>query len=317
MRAPGFWYTGGPLSVALAPLGSVWAAGARLRASLGHPARAPLPVVCVGNLVVGGAGKTPVAISLANRLPGAHLIARGHGGSLAGPVMVELERHDHREVGDEALLTARVAPTWVARDRLAGACAAAAQGARCVILDDGYQDPSLVKDVSLLVVDGHVGFGSRRCMPAGPLREPVASGLARAQAVVLLGEDKTGIAKTAGEIPVLRARLEPETEAGALAGHRVFAFAGIGRPDKFFRLLEALDAQLVERRTFPDHHRYTPAEIGRLIDAADSQSAALMTTTKDFVRLPPHLRERVAVLRVAVAWDDEAALTRVLAPALP
>lgn len=316
MSAPRFWYAGGPASVALAPLGGLWAAGAALRAAFGRPARAPVPVVCVGNLVIGGAGKTPVAISLAHRLPGAHFLSRGHGGNAVGPVQVDPERHDHRQVGDEPLLLARVAPCWVARDRVAGARVAAQHGATCVIMDDGYQDPSLAKDISLLVVDGHVGFGSGRCVPAGPLREPVGRGLMRAQAVVLLGKDRTGVARRLGELPVLRGRLEAESEAGALDGHRVLAFAGIGRPGKFFHTLEACGAKLVERRAFPDHHAYTPVEIGRLINDAEAQSAALMTTSKDYVRLPPHLRDRVSVLRVTVTWDDEAALMRALAPVL-
>lgn len=314
MKAPGFWYSGGPVSLSLAPLGGLWAIGASLRGAFGTPARAPLPVVCVGNIVVGGAGKTPVAMSLANRLHGAQFLSRGHGGNQTGPVQVDLQHHDHTHVGDEPLLLARIAPCWVAHDRLAGARAAAGDGATCVIMDDGYQDPSIAKDVSLLVVDGHVGFGSGRCIPAGPLREPIARGVARAQAVVLLGEDRVGVTKRLGRIPLLRATLEPETEAGALQGHRVLAFAGIGRPAKFFHTLEKQGATLVETRAFPDHHPYTPAEIGHLINAAESHAAALMTTTKDYVRVPPHQREYVTVLRVAVAWEDEAALMRVLAP---
>jgi tetraacyldisaccharide 4'-kinase len=293
----------------------LWAAGAGLRGAFGAAKRAPLPVVCVGNIVVGGAGKTPVAMSLAHRLNGAHFLSRGHGGNTPGPVEVDLQHHDHAQVGDEALLLARVAPCWVARDRVAGAEAAARAGAACVILDDGYQDPSLKKDVSLLVVDGHVGFGSGRCIPAGPLREPVGRGLARAQAVVVLGEDRVGVTRSLGGLPVLRGALEPEVEAD-LRGHRVFAFAGIGRPAKFFHTLEKLGAVLVETKSFPDHHPYTPAEIGHLINAADSHAATLMTTSKDFVRVPPHQRDHVTVLRVAVTWEDEAALMHVLAPAM-
>ncbi len=313
MKAPGFWYAGGAASLALAPLGALWAAGASLRGVFGAPRRAPLPVVCVGNIVVGGAGKTPVAMSLAHRLHGAHFLSRGHGGSETGPIQVDPQHHDHAQVGDEPLLLARIAPCWVSRDRVAGARAAARAGAACVIMDDGYQDPSLKKDVSFLVVDGHVGFGAGRCIPAGPLREPVARGLARAQAVVLLGEDRVGVTRQLGSVRVLRAALEPETEAD-LRGHRVLAFAGIGRPAKFFQTLERLGATLVATKSFPDHHPYTPAEIGHLINAAESHAAALMTTTKDYVRVPAHQREQVTVLRVAVAWEDEAALMRILAP---
>lgn len=316
VKAPGFWYSGGPASVALAPLGAVWAAGASLRGVFGHPERVPLPVICVGNIVAGGAGKTPVTMSLAHRLPGAHFLSRGHGGVETGPRQVDLERDDHLQVGDEPLLLARITPCWVARDRAAGARAAAEAGAACVIMDDGFQDPGLAKDVSLLVVDGHVGFGAGRCIPAGPLREPIERGLARAQAVVLLGEDRVGVTRLLGGLPVLRATLEPEAEAEALRGQRVMAFAGIGRPAKFFQTLEKLGAVLVEAKSFPDHHTYTPAEIGHLIAEAESHAAALLTTTKDYVRVPAHQREHIAVLRIAVAWADEPALMRVLAPAM-
>ena len=278
--------------------------------------RAPVPVVCVGNIVVGGAGKTPVAMSLARHLPGTHFLSHGYGGSERGPLRVDLARHDHRQVGDEALLLARVAPTWVARDRVAGARAAAEGGASCVIMDDGYQDPSLAKDVSLLVVDGHVGFGIKRCVPAGPLREPVEAGLSRAQAVVLVGEDKAGVTALLGGKPILHARLEPEADAGTLAGQRVLAFAGIGRPAKFFQTLQALDVELIDTRAFADHHPYTPAEIDRLAASAAAQEARLVTTAKDFVRLPPERRDEVEVLRIAVVWDDEVALARVLAPVM-
>jgi tetraacyldisaccharide 4'-kinase len=320
MKAPGFWYGhsigSAAVSVALAPLGAIWSVGAAMRAIGSKPARAPLPVICVGNIVAGGAGKTPVAMSLAHRIAGAHFLSRGHGGLTEGPHFVDVARDDHRAVGDEPLLLARIAPCWVARDRFAGARAAARAGARCVIMDDGYQDPSLFKDVSFLIVDGQVGFGSGRCIPAGPLRESIGAGLARAQAVVLLGDDRTGVLSRLRGRPVILARLEPEAEAANLASQRVIAFAGIGRPPKFFATLESLGANLVERHAFPDHHPYTPAEIGHLIDASESRSAALVTTSKDFVRVPPHQRDRVTVIRIAVAWDDEAALMRILAPAL-
>jgi len=320
MKAPGFWYSRSvasqTASLALSPFGALWSVGAALRAARGPGERAGLPVVCVGNIVAGGAGKTPVALSLARRLPGAHFLSRGHGGVSEGPLRVDPAADDYRMVGDEPLLLAATAPCWVARDRVAGAREAARAGARCLIMDDGYQDPSLAKDISLLVVDGHVGFGAGRCIPAGPLREPVDLALSRAQAVVLLGEDRIGVRDRVGGVPVLGARLEPEAEAATLKGEPVVAFAGIGRPAKFFHTLERLGAKLVETRTFPDHHPYTPAEIGHLIEAAHGHAAALLTTTKDFVRVPPHLRDKVAVIRIAVTWDDEAALSRLLAPAM-
>ncbi len=316
MRAPDFWIDGGILSAALAPLGWVWAGASALRGVFSTPYRAPVPVVCIGNLVAGGAGKTPVARSIAHRLPGAHFLSLGYGGSEHGPLLVNPHKHAHARVGDEALLLAEIAPCWVAKDRAAGAREAARHGAACLVMDDGFQNPSLHKDVSLLVVDGHVGFGCGRCIPAGPLREPLPRGLKRASALVILGEDRHNVARLAGDLPILHARLEPEAEAAALAGHSVVAFAGIGRPAKFFHTLEKLGAKVVEAYAFPDHYPYRPAEIGELSAAAEKHAAALITTSKDFVRIPPHMRDDIAVLQVAVGWEDEAALMRVLAPAL-
>lgn len=316
MRAPGFWMKEGPLSLALAPLGWIWSSVSGLRMAAGQTFTAPIPVVCVGNVVSGGAGKTPVALSVAHRLPGAHFLSRGYGGSEAGPLLVDPHKHDHLLVGDEPLLLAEDAPCWVARDRVAGARRAAAKGAACLVMDDGFQNPSLSKDISLLVIDGHVGFGNGRCMPAGPLREPVARSLARASAVVILGEDRADVARRVSGKPVLTAKLEPEAEAATLVGERVIAFAGIGRPEKFFQTLETLGATVVEAYGFPDHYPYQPSEIGELLNIAKTRSAALVTTAKDFVRIAPHQRESVGVLRISVTWDDEAALMEVLRPAM-
>ena len=314
MRAPDFWTKGGPLSVLLAPLGWVWAVGSAYRGIFTTPQDSPIPVVCVGNLVVGGAGKTPVALSLAEHLPGAHYLSRGYGGREAGPLLVDPRKHGFRRVGDEPLMLCEKAPCWVAADRVAGAKAAAAEGAKCLILDDGYQDPSMRYDVSLLVVDGHSGFGAGRCIPAGPLREPVGRGLRRADAVVILGEDRCNVAKRLGDLPVLHARLETEAEAEGLAGQNVVAFAGIGRPAKFFHTLDQLGAKIVEAYSFPDHYRYDPGEIAELLALAERHAAALVTTTKDIVRIPSHLRDSIGVLTISVTWENEAALLRVLAP---
>ncbi len=314
-QAPEFWADGGPLSLLLAPLGWGWAAGSALRGVFATSHKAAVPVICVGNLVIGGTGKTPVACSIGHRLPGAHFLSRGYGGWEKGPLLVNPQRHGAQRVGDEPLLLAEIAPCWVAKDRAAGARMAVAHGATCIVLDDGFQNPSLVKDVSLLVVDGHVGFGSERCIPAGPLREPVRRGLKRATAVVILGEDKHNIAGRVGKLPVLKATVEPEAEASALAGQQVVAFAGIGRPAKFFGTLERLGAKVVEAYSFPDHHPYHPAEIGEMLAVAEKRGVALITTTKDIVRVPAHLREHIAVLQTTVTWEDEAALMRVLAPA--
>lgn len=298
-RSPEFWGRDGALPRLLSPLSRLWTAAGRLRFALARPYRAPVPIVCVGNLVAGGAGKTPVALDLARRL-GAHVVTRGYGGRLAGPVRVTTQ--DCSDVGDEPLLLARVAPTWVARDRAAGIRSAVAEGARVVVLDDGFQNPSVAKDLSLLVLDG---LGNGRVIPAGPLREPLADALRRADAIVLMSGE------VAGGCPVLRARLAP-VNGENFAGRKVVAFAGIGRPEKFFATLEATGAVLVERRAFPDHHPYRETEILPLARAAERAGALLATTAKDAVRLPPAVREAVHVLEVRVVWDDEPALASLL-----
>ncbi len=294
----------------------------RLRRYLAHPYCPAVPAICVGNLVAGGAGKTPVAISLALRLAALgrtpHIVLRGYGGGEPGPVRVDPARHDARAVGDEALLLARVAPTWVARNRVEGVRSAEANGAGAIVLDDGLQNPSLAKDVSLVVVDGGYGFGNGRVIPAGPLRETLDEGLARADAVVLVGRDTSGAAARIGaRVPlVLRARLAPAAGLAEIAGRTVVAFAGIGRPDKFFETLAEIDCRVVAGMPFPDHHEYAPDEIMRMVDVAHLHDATLVTTAKDAVRLAPDARAMVCVLEVEIAWerpdDVDALLNRAL-----
>jgi len=316
MRAPEFWARPGPLPALLRPLGLAYSAAGALRFALRRPARVAVPVLCVGNLVAGGAGKTPVALDLARRLAAAgrrpHILTRGYGGSLAGPARVEPERHAAAEVGDEALLLAAAAPTWIGADRVAAARAAVAAGADALILDDGFQNPALAKDLSLVVVDGGFGFGNCEVIPAGPLREPVERGLARAAAAVLIGEDSAGVgARLAARLPLLRADLAP-VGAADLAGRAVLAFAGIGRPAKFFATLEAVGARLVEQRAFPDHHPYREAELREIIAAADRAGALPVTTAKDAVRLPPALRAEIRTVEVELRWREPEALAGIL-----
>lgn len=321
MKTPDFWYRpAGPAAWALAPLGLVYGLAVRHRLATGRPGRVGVPVVCVGNLVAGGAGKTPVTLAVAAALEArglaVHTLIRGHGGHERGPLRVDPAHHDSHAVGDEALLLAGRFPCWVARDRLAGAKMAAAAGAGAIVMDDGFQNPGLAKDLSLVVVDGAVGFGNGCIVPAGPLREPVSRGLRRADALVVLGEDRAGVAEDAGRrapgLPVLHARLEPDTDSRALAGRRVLAFAGIGRPAKFFTTLEEIGAHVVERIGFADHHPYARDEVVTLLDRAAGLGALLVTTAKDAVRLPPDLRDQLTVVQVGVAWQDPPALNRLL-----
>lgn len=314
LRAPDFWWRREAWQgAALAPAGWLYAQAARCRQRHASPQAIAQPVLCVGNLVAGGAGKTPTALALAERLTALGLrpafLTRGYGGRLAGPLWVDPAQHTATEVGDEPLLLARRAPTVVARDRVAGALMAAGRG-DVLVMDDGFQNPSLTKTFSFLVVDGGRGFGNGRVLPAGPLREPVADGLARAGAVVLIGEDRCGVTAAVGGLPLLRARLEPLSQE--LAGERVLAFAGIGRPEKFFETLRALGAELVEACAFPDHHAYSGEELTLLRHAATRADARLVTTEKDLVRIAPVAREGLESLAVRLAFEDREALDGVL-----
>ncbi|MCC7275067.1 MAG: tetraacyldisaccharide 4'-kinase [Alphaproteobacteria bacterium] len=313
MRPPDFWTRRGPLAILLRPLGALYAAGAAWRQARARPWRAPVPVVCVGNLTLGGTGKTPVAIDLAERLSARqpHVLTRGYGGRLAGPVRVDRAAHSAADVGDEPLLLARAAPTWVARDRVAGARAAVEGGAGLLVLDDGFQNPSLAKDLALVVVDGETGYGNGLVFPAGPLREPVAAGLARASALIVMGEDRRGTAARS-PVPVLRARLVPRMPLGFVPRAPLVAFAGIGRPGKFFATLEGLGATLLGRHAFPDHYFFREADLLRLEGLAAACGARLVTTEKDAARLPTTWRGRIAALRVAVEWEAPDALRALL-----
>jgi len=317
MRTPAFWYRQpGAASAMLAPVARLYALGARIKNQFAQPYRAAVPVICVGNLVAGGAGKTPVALALAGLLADRKVafLSRGYGGAQAGPLRVEAHRHRADEVGDEPLLLARAATTWVARDRAAGAQAAADAGAELIIMDDGFQNPSLAKDFSLIVVDGATGFGNGRLVPAGPLREPVGAGLARADAMVIVGDDETGIAANLHpDFPVLAARLTPTTDADFVAGKRVVAIAGIGRPAKFFATLEEMGCTVAAHHAFADHHRYTPDEIMRICVEAAALDATPVTTEKDWVRLPQPTRSMVQTVPVILDWRDENHIRALLA----
>ena len=312
MKAPAFWMHDGALARTLAPLGQLWTLGGRLKRKAATAWRAPVPVICVGNLTVGGAGKTPTAIAIARRLlvqgQKPVLISRGYRGRLDGPVRVDPARHSASEVGDEPLLLAEAAPTVVAKDRLAGVHAAIELGAEVIVLDDGFQDPRLAHDLALVVVDGGAGFGNGRVLPAGPLREPVTDGLARADTVILIGDGTV-----ATDRPVLRARLVPTEAALRYGGRKVLAFAGIGRPEKLFATLREIGADVARTRAFPDHHPYDEDDVADLIEEAARLGAEPVTTRKDWVRLPASARPLISVLDVELVFADEDAVARRLA----
>ena len=318
MREPAFWWREPSLASALlAPLAAAYGAVAQARLER-RGRRAGVPVVCIGNLTVGGAGKTPTALAVARMLAAAGerpvFLSRGYGGALVGPVVVDPSQHRAREVGDEPLLLARAAPTIVARNRVMGAGFAA--GASVIVMDDGFHNPSLAKDFSVLVVDARRGIGNGQVIPAGPLRAPVDAQLTRAQALVVVGASSRAlaIAETARtrNIPILQAYLRADTGFIAeLAGRRVLAFAGIGDPEKFFATLAEAGIAPAGTRSFPDHHRYTPAEAGALCNEAERDGLVLVTTEKDLARLSgedqlKQLAGRAKALPVTLAFADEA-----------
>lgn len=320
MRAPEFWSGGGGglAPILLSPLSAIYAAATARR--MARPGwTAPVPVICCGNATAGGAGKTTVALDIGRRLGNrgisAHFLLRGYGGRLKGPLRVDTMQHDSTAVGDEALLLAAERPTWVAADRAAGAQAAIAGGAQAIVMDDGLQNPTLEKDLSLLIVDGSYGFGNGRVIPAGPLREPVAAAAARCRAAVLVGEDEAGaLAQLPPGLPVLRARLKPGPEAEMLSGLPVFAFCGIANPRKFFATLQEAGAFIAGRQSYADHYPYDEGDLRELLAEAESLRATPVTTKKDWVRLPAAFRNRVTVVTVQLEWVEPAAIEQLLDP---
>ena len=286
--------------------------------------RAGLPVLCVGNFTHGGTGKTPAVIWLATMLQEAgerpFCLSRGYGGSLAGPRQVDAHSDGAAQVGDEALLLARVAPTVVARDRVAGAQAARAAGASVIVMDDGLQNAALAKDFTLAVVDGRRGLGNARVFPAGPLRAPLAVQLKRTDALLLVGDGAGAgdIGAAAPGLPVFHGRLQPDPRTNVeLKARKVLAFAGIGDPDKFFTTATEAGIAVAERKPFPDHHRFTAEEAAELIMQAEHSGLALLTTEKDRARMAGEplleaLAARAHVLPVTLQVQEADELRRMV-----
>lgn len=281
--------------------------------------RAPVPVICCGNATAGGAGKTTVALDIGRRLSNrgiaVHFLLRGYGGSLRGPVRVDPAIHDSTAVGDEALVLAAERPAWISANRAAGARAAVAAGAQAIVMDDGLQNPTVEKDLSLLIVDGTFGFGNGHIIPAGPLREPVRAAAVRSRAAVMIGADEFGAgALLPPGLPVLRAALKPGPEAALLAGQPVFAFCGIANPPKFFSTLIEAGAVLAGRAAFADHYPFDEGDMRDLLAEAEALRAIPVTTRKDYVRLPPAFRSRVTVVTIRLEWSEPTQIEALLEP---
>ena len=324
MREPAFWHRPPSWrSRLLMPLGALYGAVAGRRMQR-RGFDAGIPVLCVGNYHTGGAGKTPAVFALTTLLRDLGetpvVLSRGYGGRLRGPIMVDPGRHAAADVGDEPLMLAQTVPVAVARDRVGGVALARSQGASVILMDDGFQNPAIVKDASLVVIDGSRGLGNACVFPAGPLRAPLALQLACTDALIVIGDGDAAKAVAADiaarSAPVLSARLKPNADAVAsLAGRRVLAFAGIGDPARFFRTLRACGIEVVRERAFADHHPFSESEIETLIAEAKRDALTLVTTEKDLARLRtagalPSWASAIVPFAVTLEFDDAAALRK-------
>ena len=308
MKTPSFWQTDNLTSKLLSPLGELYALATKLRIKLKKSQKVSIPVICIGNLTAGGTGKTPTAISLAQILQNSGLkpnfISRGYHGELQN-LQVNPSTHTPQQVGDEPLLLAQIAPTFINANRYQGALMAQNNQADCILMDDGFQNPSLYKDLSLIVIDGHTGFGNNKCIPAGPLREHIKDGLQRAQAALIIGDDAHNLSQSL-PIPCFKGTIKAEKPT--ISTNRVIAFAGIGRPQKFYNTLQELSLEIVDTIDFPDHHYYSEAELQQILEKAKKNKAQAITTSKDFVKIPDSLKNQFSVLNIGIQWENPSQL---------
>mgnify|MGYP002470012252 CR=1 FL=1 len=309
MKTPKHWNHKGCAAYMLWPLGLLYGTATLLRQTIKKPRKVSAKVICIGNLTAGGTGKTPVSVSIAALLQ-QHakkvcFLTRGYGGKSQN-IMVEAH-HQATEVGDEPLILARQAPVMVNKNRAEGAKQIIKTEAEYIIMDDGFQNPSLHKDASLLVIDGEAGFGNGFCIPAGPLREFQNQGLKRAQGIILLGDDKHNLCANIKHIPIFKGKVVPQSPQ--TTDQNVVAFAGIGRPEKFYNSLKSCNMNVVKTFDFPDHYFYQKNDIEKLLAAAKEHNAVLYTTAKDIVKIPTELRTSFNVLEIAIEWENQQALS--------
>lgn len=320
---PHFWQDGGIIAAVLQPFASLYQWGYRLRRQYTEPEKMPIPVLCIGNLVAGGAGKTPCAIAIGQWLQARRInacfLSKGYGGQIDAPTRVDTSRHTAAEVGDEPLLLAHTLPTIISKDRVAGARKAVEDGFSFIVMDDGFQNPTLHQDAAFIVIDRDYPFGNRRTFPAGPLREPVLEGLKRASAVILLhreGRDAVSTPALPDGIPIVKATRNTVYNT-PIAGKPVFAFTGIARPEQFFASLSQMGATVVDSAAFPDHHTFTEKELGWLERQAKATNTRLVTTAKDAARIPAGKLTEIIIADLTITWHNADLLETLLLPLIP
>ncbi len=318
LKAPKFWYKKKDtyLSNTLYPLSLIFRIGTKLRNVLSRKKNSKLPVICIGNIVVGGAGKTPVAIKLGSLLKKngykPHFVSKGYGGIETNNTLIR-EWHSSKSVGDESLLLSEIAPTWIGRDRNKSFELAKENGADCVIMDDGFQNPTLQKDFSIIVVNGEQGFGNKRVIPSGPLRESISRGISRANLVIIIGEIGEDVRmKIPNTVPIIHASFKISKDNKIYKNQKVTAFAGIAYPEKFYNSLTEQGAVLVKKISYPDHHIFVENDMLNLAETANFTKSILVTTKKDFVRIPKSYRSLVSTLDGEIEFEDEGLLIEIL-----
>ena len=310
LKTPKFWSGINWQSILLFPLSFIWRFGNYLRKKNTQPEKMNIPIICVGNLTVGGSGKTPVVITLCRFLSGIgkspSVLTRGFGGNKKGPIFVDRTLHQSSDVGDEPLMMAHSIEVCVSRERPLGAYHIIAnKQADCIVMDDGLQNPTIKKDLKLAVFDGKFGIGNGLLLPAGPMREKLVDGLRNVDIVIFNGEDETELTrKIPPNIPVFTGELRPDDEIiDTMKNRRVFGFAGIGNPSRFFKTLNDIGADIVGEAHFADHHPYTNADMIQLYEEANQAGSELVTTQKDWMRLPTEWRDRVLTIPVRIHFS--------------
>ena len=318
LKAPKFWYKKKDtiFSRALYPLSLLFRLGTKIRNLVNHTNKSPLPTICIGNIVIGGAGKTPVALKIGKILIRAgykpNFISKGYAGIIKTSTLVK-DWHSPKSVGDEPLLLSEVAPTWIGIDRNKSIQLAYNEGSDCIVMDDGFQNPTIHKDFSIIVINSSQEFGNKRVIPSGPLRESIKRGMSRTNLIVVIGEKNINLKNLIpNNIPIISAQFIINNENKIFKGQKITAFAGIAYPEKFFNSLKLQGAKIMKEITYPDHHIFDENDILSLAETANKTQSILVTTQKDFVRIPKSYRSLINTLEGEIIFENEDLLKEIL-----